>query len=195
METPREQGGRRPGPGVDPRRRAAGRCGCEWPDCTQDGEFPAPRDRGRLRDYRWFCLAHVREYNLRWDYFAGMSQGEIEAHQRDDVTWHRPTWRMGTGPGREPPELHDPFGFFADGGAGRGGPAGGRGDRPQTVRMRMMAVLGLELGFTLADLKRRYKALAKQHHPDLHGGDRAAEERLKSVIEAYTYLLQHRAYA
>ena len=59
---------------------------------------------------------------------------------------------------------------------------------------RMMAVLQLEVGFTLADLKRQYKRLAKQHHPDLNGGDRGAEERLKSIIAAYRHLPEDRAY-
>jgi hypothetical protein len=194
METRREQGGRRAGgrhgPRLDPRRPAGGPCGCDWPGCTEEGDFPAPRGREQLRDYRWLCLAHVREFNSRWDYFAGMSQSEIEAHIRDDVTWHRPTWRAGGGAGAARAEFGDPFGFFADGSAGPSGPRG-----PCGVRERMMAKLGLEAGFTLVELKRRYKELAKQHHPDLHGGDKAAEERLKSIIEAYTYLLEHRAYA
>jgi len=44
------------------------------------------------------------------------------------------------------------------------------------------------------ELKRRYKNLAKEHHPDLHGGDKAAEERLKLINEAYTFLLEQRLY-
>ncbi|HEX6012623.1 MAG TPA: DnaJ domain-containing protein [Geminicoccaceae bacterium] len=59
----------------------------------------------------------------------------------------------------------------------------------------MMSRLELAGGFTLAELKRRYKRLAKQHHPDLHGGDKAAEERLKLINEAYTYLVEQRLYA
>ncbi|MDP9096495.1 MAG: DnaJ domain-containing protein, partial [Pseudomonadota bacterium] len=34
-------------------------------------------------------------------------------------------------------------------------------------------------------LKARYKELAKRHHPDANGGDRAAEERLKTINLAY----------
>jgi DnaJ-class molecular chaperone len=54
---------------------------------------------------------------------------------------------------------------------------------------RMLAVLELAPGATRAELKARYKQLAKRHHPDLHGGDKRAEERLKLINEAYTYLL------
>jgi hypothetical protein len=194
MERGRGEGTGRHGPRIDPRWRGGARCRCDWPDCTLDGEYPAPLHRARLREYRWLCLDHIREFNLRWDYFSGMGRAEIEAHQRADVTWHRPTWRMGNGNRHERRGFGDPFGLFDDEEAGRG-PDGVRAGHPAAVRARMMALLGLELGFTLVELKRRFKSLVKQHHPDLNGGDKAAEERLKSIIEAYTYLLVHRAYA
>ena len=38
------------------------------------------------------------------------------------------------------------------------------------------------------ELKARYHALAKRHHPDANGGDRGAEERLKSINLAYAAL-------
>lgn len=174
---------------TDPRRRRSEPCGCDWPGCAELGDYPAPSARDRLRDYRWFCLAHVREYNLHWDFFAGMSPDEIERQLRSDVTWNRPTWRFASGAVHDGPRVRDPFGFFGDEEA----QPTGRG--PVTTGARMMAVLGLEVGFTLDELKRQYKKLAKAHHPDLHGGDKAAEERLKSIIEAYRYLLEHRAYA
>ena len=34
---------------------------CEYPGCAHAGEYKAPRDKQNLRDYRWFCLEHVRE--------------------------------------------------------------------------------------------------------------------------------------
>jgi curved DNA-binding protein CbpA len=46
----------------------------------------------------------------------------------------------------------------------------------------------LEHDATHDELKARYKELCKQHHPDLNGGDKDAEERLKLINEAYTYL-------
>ncbi|HEY2619732.1 MAG TPA: DnaJ domain-containing protein, partial [Acetobacteraceae bacterium] len=41
---------------------------------------------------------------------------------------------------------------------------------------------------TLDAVKTRYKELAKRHHPDANGGDRAAEERLKTINLAYAAL-------
>jgi curved DNA-binding protein CbpA len=37
----------------------------------------------------------------------------------------------------------------------------------------------------------RYHELAKEHHPDRHGGDKAAEERLKIINQAYAALARH----
>ena len=53
----------------------------------------------------------------------------------------------------------------------------------------MLAVLDLPPDVTRKELKARYKQLVKRHHPDLHGGDKNAEERLKLINEAYTYLM------
>ena len=106
------------------------------------------------------------------------------------MTWHRPTWRYGTSYGFAT-SWRDVFGLFGE--EARGRRAGGRPSRA-TKAEQMMARAGARGGFTLAELKRRYKALAKQHHPDLHGGDKAAEESLKLINEAYTYLRSSRLY-
>ena len=37
-------------------------------------------------------------------------------------------------------------------------------------------------------LKARYIALVKEHHPDAHGGDKVAEEKLKIINQAYATL-------
>ena len=37
----------------------------------------------------------------------------------------------------------------------------------------------------LAQVKAQYKQLAKEHHPDINGGDAGAEERLKDINLAY----------
>jgi DnaJ-domain-containing protein 1 len=123
-----------------------------------------------------------------------MNEQEIEAHRRADTTWHRPSWRFGTMGIDDPGRFHDPFGFFRDGG-GTGGAydeakPGKHGDGLDKTA-RMLAVLDLEIGFTLEELKRRYKTLVKRHHPDLHNGCRIAEERLKAINEAYSYLVQN----
>ena len=165
----------------------APRC-CAFAGCDQPGRYRAPSGRERLREFQWLCLDHVREFNRGWDFFKGMSQAQIDRHRRDDVTWHRPTWRFGTAYAFGQ-SWRDLFELLGEGEPPRP-PA-----RPPTKAEEMMARLGLVGSFTLAELKRRYKHLAKTHHPDLHGGDRAAEERLKLINEAYTYLKEQRLHA
>lgn len=48
----------------------------------------------------------------------------------------------------------------------------------------------LELGKDAsdADIKKAYRKLAKQHHPDMNPGDKSAEEKFKEVNEAYEVL-------
>jgi molecular chaperone DnaJ len=49
-------------------------------------------------------------------------------------------------------------------------------------------LLGVDRGAGDADIKRAFRALARQHHPDANPGDPAAEERFKEINEAYSIL-------
>jgi len=169
---------------------------CDLPGCLCEGEFRAPKSRDHLTDYFWFCLQHVRQYNSSWDYYAGMDPSEIEAHIRRDVTWDRPTWPLGR-PGHAPRpayRFHDPFDFF-EGIDPLDPRRRTRNDDPpvrpraSTAAEHALSVLDLSLPVTLVEVKARYKQLVKRHHPDANGGDKAAEERLKLINEAYATLM------
>src|SRR5258708_30786797 len=92
---------------------------CEAPGCWLWGEYRAPRARDRLNEHRWFCLEHVREYNKKWDYFAGLDAEAIEAHIRADTTWRRPVWPLGgRSSGGSYAPIIDPFGPADQSGVG-----------------------------------------------------------------------------
>ena len=50
------------------------------------------------------------------------------------------------------------------------------------------ATLGVPRDAAEADIKRAYRKLAMEHHPDRTGGDKASEERFKEITEAYEVL-------
>jgi len=49
-------------------------------------------------------------------------------------------------------------------------------------------VLGVAKSATAEEIKKAYRKLAKENHPDLHPGDAACEERFKEISEAYEIL-------
>ena len=103
---------------------------CDHPGCVAGGEFRAPKSRLELRDYYWFCLDHIRAYNSAWNYYAGMSDREIEAEIRRDTVWQRPSWRLGDrhGPGYAE-RIRDYFGMLSGSAGGSSDRRRGNGDR------------------------------------------------------------------
>jgi hypothetical protein len=171
----------------DPAAAAAVRA-CEHPGCAAAGDFRAPRSRAALHLFYWFCIDHVRAYNSAWNYYAGMSAAELEREIRNDTVWQRPTWPMGVRVGSAyAPRFRD-YGMF---GLEDEQPSD-HGDqvkrRPVSQQEQALAIFNLVPPLTFVGLKSRYKELVKLHHPDMHGGDKAAEERLKIINLAYATL-------
>ncbi|OYQ35075.1 hypothetical protein CHU92_11210 [Flavobacterium cyanobacteriorum] len=49
-------------------------------------------------------------------------------------------------------------------------------------------ILGVLPGCTQAEIKKAYRLLAVQYHPDKNAGDKASEERFKEIAESYIIL-------
>ncbi|GAN82173.1 DnaJ domain-containing protein [Acidocella aminolytica 101 = DSM 11237] len=159
---------------------------CDRPGCELAGEYRAPKSRAALRDFHWFCLEHVREYNASWDYYKGMSADEIEAEARSDSSWQRPTWPLGQNgqAARMEEAVRAELHAFAFGTRPKKPQSQ---DTPPELR-EPLEVFGLTWPVTLDVVKTRYKELAKRHHPDANQGDRGAEETLKTINLAYAAL-------
>lgn len=176
-------------------QRDSGEQVCEVPGCAEPATHRAPKSPDRLNDYYWFCLNHVQAYNKSWNYYAGMSEDEVEAHIRRDTIWQRPTWKFGSRGDRFThacDRMHDDYSVLEDEGPaheyGRTRRERAGGPPPTPEENGALAALELDGPVDLATLKDRYKALVKRYHPDANGGDKNAEERLKVINDAYTTL-------
>jgi hypothetical protein len=65
---------------------------CDHPGCLRAATAKAPKSRDMLHEHYHFCQPHAAEYNKQWDFFAGMSEDQIRAHQEARATGERPTW-------------------------------------------------------------------------------------------------------
>jgi hypothetical protein len=175
---------------------------CQWPRCEAPATHRAPKGRLQASEYWQFCLAHVREYNNSYNFFAGMTDDAVAQYQKEAVTGHRPTWKMGSiGGKRAAPrrarggfraaewEAADPFAMLGETGGqpGHARPAS-EGRKILNAQRRAFDVLGLEADAKRTDIKARFKILVKRHHPDANGGDRGSEDTLREIIQAYNYL-------
>ena len=164
---------------------------CHEAGCDAPATYRAPKTRdGATGEYLWFCLEHVQAYNRSWDYFKDMSPDEIERFRVEAVTGHRPTWKLGDRAYRAWVEgrVTDHFSFFGHAAAGANG-AAANGRVLDTKQRRALAEMDLDESASLQEIKMRYKQLVKRYHPDANGGDKRAEERFKSISEAYNYLI------
>jgi hypothetical protein len=179
-------------PDKDRRRKTDGP-ECQWEGCKEKATHRAPKGRGLEKDYWRFCLDHVRQYNQSYNFFKGMSDAAVTAYQKDALTGHRPTWKMGTGKDTFRPDFQasaghaDPFSLFGEGmRAEQKAKAETRTVR--NAERKALDTLGLDIEATPQQVKMRFKDLVKRHHPDANGGDRSTEDRLVEVIQAYNYL-------
>lgn len=161
--------------------------------CRECGEYKAPKSRG-LNEYHWFCLEHVQQYNKAWNYFSGMSEHEMQEQILRSAYWDRPTWNYKNFKHYEDSIYRKAWQTFHN--TDEEPPEAGDEKRRQhytgfdksSPEYQAMVMMGLEPPLTLDRIKKRYKELAKQYHPDLNQGDKAAEDLLKGINMSYTIL-------
>ncbi len=167
---------------------------CAHAGCTDAGEFRAPAEMGRSGDgpprYRYLCLDHIREFNARYDYFAGMDAHEIEAAQRPFGGWERETRAFAFGGADRPPawaDFHDPLDAISARFKARL-KARADGKHLTADDRTALKTLGLDPDADRRALRTAYTQLARQYHPDHNGGDRRTEAKLQKVMAAYAHL-------
>ncbi len=168
---------------------------CEHPECTERGKYRAPKSPDTLDDYYWFCKEHVREYNLKWNFFSGASEEEFRAQMNRDRVWERETRPFGRNEearawarlGIDDP--HQVLGENATKNPGKS--ITGTRKLPPTER-RALEILEARDHWSKAEVRKQYKALIKVLHPDMNGGDRSQEEQLQEVVWAWEQIKESR---
>jgi len=175
---------------------------CQWKGCKRPAPHRAPKGRGRDGEYYAFCVDHVRAYNAAYNYFDGMSDSEVVDFQKDAMTGHRPTWKVGANSwahgtrdrvtGANPADTefraNDPHGLFAERARrSREEPVESRRTL-KPIERKSLDALHLPETASKQEIKARFKELVKRHHPDANGGDTRSEDTLREIIQAYNYL-------
>ena len=169
---------------------------CDAPACAQDGLYRAPQSRDHLFQYYWFCLKHIRAYNARWNYYAGLPLDEIERLNTDDLGGRRPTWPLGQWGSKGQQyvedlrtELHRTFDINVGGTHKSTHPVESLLTREEKQAAK---TLELTIPFTAQHVKAHYLKLVKKFHPDRHVTSphtkQAAEEMFKQISAAYEVL-------
>ncbi len=170
---------------------------CEHAGCNEPGKFRAPRAPDVLDDFLWFCKDHVREYNLKWNFFDGTTEAELNAQMSKDKVWERETksfhdpeakaWaRLGI------EDAHQVLGENATRNPGKS-------NSDQTKRLppterRAVDILEAKDHWSKAEVRKSYKKLIKVLHPDMNGGDRSQEEQLQEVMWAWDQIKDSRSF-
>lgn len=169
---------------------------CSHPGCELDGKYRAPKAPDVLDDYIWFCQQHVREYNLKWNFFDGTTEAEINAQQSKDRVWERETtafkksdeqraWaRLGVD------DPHQVLGQNATQNPGKS-ITGSTRKLPATER-KAIDILDAKDHWSKPEIRKAYKKLIKVLHPDMNGGDRSQEEQLGEVVWAWDQIKSSR---
>ena len=194
---------------TDKKRRQKGRRGmsgafetstraCDSAGCDQPGQYRAPKSPDTLDDFYWFCRDHVREYNLKWNFFNGQSDEEFQQFLDRDRVWGRETKPFGK-KGEEDRAwsrlgVDDPMqilGANATQNPGKSGNGTGTRRLPSTER-KALEILEARDHWTRPEIRKQYKSLVKDLHPDKNGGNRDDEERLQEVVWAWDQIKESR---
>ena len=170
---------------------------CDHDNCQEAGKYRAPKAPDVLDDFFWFCQAHVREYNLKWNFFDGTTEAEINAQQSEDKVGERPTKPIGDPEARAWARLgiEDPHQVLGANSTQNPGRKGGTvGKKLPPMERRAVEILEVADNATKPEIRKVYKGLIKILHPDMNGGDRSQEEQLQEVVWAWDQLKGSRSF-
>ncbi len=157
---------------------------CDCPGCQKKGEYRAPKDR-RLKDYYWFCLEHVQEYNRKWNYYDGISTEEPEEEKKFSRMHFKnfsSKIKYSFGGGFDEYKIWEEY-------ANDYSEMDVIFNTAEDKRNLQIMELSVSEEITVDSLKKQYKKLVKKYHPDVNQGDKISEEKFKALSVAYKALI------
>ena len=171
--------------------------GCDYPDCKEPGAYRAPKSPDLLDEYFWFCKDHVREYNLKWNFFQGTTDEEFAKFLEKDRLWGRETQPFAKKPdeGRAWQRLgiDDPMAILGEKATmNPARPTASSTRKLPPAERKALEILDARDTWTKPEIRKQYKSLVKDLHPDMNGGDRSDEDRLQEVVWAWDQIKDSR---
>ena len=167
---------------------------CEHEGCQEAGQYRAPKSPDTLDEYYWFCKDHVREYNLKWNFFNGSTEEDFMGQVDSDRVWGRKTAPFGSEEQRAWARLgvDDPHQVLGNNATQNKGRSQGR-RLPPTER-KAIEILEAKDSWTKIEIRKQYKSLVKDLHPDMNGGNRSDEDRLQEVVWAWDQIKDSKSF-
>ena len=157
---------------------------CSNPKCKELGIYPAPKSRDQLREYLYFCINCIRDFNKSWNYFEGLNEKELEVEIRKSVTWDRPSWKFGTKNINY--DFEKAFNKFEN-------QKYKRNKRLLDKKLEnALKILGLSHDTSIKEVKTKYKLLAKKWHPDVQNDNKSKinKDKFINITNAYKIILE-----
>jgi len=168
---------------------------CDQRNCNEKGAYKAPKSRLKIKEYYFFCLKHIKEYNKSWNFYKGLSVNQIEISIRKDTIWNRPSWPLkgnhASIMGQLREFLNNDYSLFEKDKDLENFLKNKIIDENLTKdEHKSIKILGLSLPIYVKEIKKKYKKLVKIFHPDVNDNSKEAERKFKEINEAYKILLK-----
>ena len=161
---------------------------CDFPGCREKGVHRAPKSVDHLDEFFWFCQDHVREYNLKWNFFGTATDEEFQKLLDKDRLWERetkPFSRKDDGRAWARVGVDDPMQLLGEKATQNPGRVSNATRKLPATERKALEILDARDTWTKTEIRKQYKSLVKDLHPDMNAGDRSDEDRLQEVVWAW----------
>jgi hypothetical protein len=153
--------------------------GCDYPGCKEKGAYRAPKSPDHLDEF-----------------FGAASDEEFQKLLEKDRLWERetkPFSRKDDGRAWARLGVDDPMQLLGPNATqSPGKPVSNSTRKLPAPERKAVEILDARDTWTKTEIRKQYKSLVKDLHPDMNGGDRSDEERLQEVVWAWDQLKDSR---